>query len=247
MDQLELHLYADADFAGCPRTLRSTSGAHLNVEAALTCFPQTCLFGRQTSMANSTPEAEIVSLYTALKRVMLPAMEFYDALWKRKYTAVVHEDNTGTIQIASTGINKTMRWLGRSHVISIRFLYEKLGTGDEQKEITLVYTRSEWMSADIYTKSFDSAAKWEQALELINICEDDKVAELIKRRQMIYQKMRKDVIVHPNNVRPRQATEAANRVHCRREKGEHITVGAGVQAADEAGRIVRSKIKQPGN
>ena len=30
-EDLQLHLYTDADFAGCPKTLRSTTGAHFNI------------------------------------------------------------------------------------------------------------------------------------------------------------------------------------------------------------------------
>ena len=37
--ELGIHTYADADFAGCARTLRSTSGAQLQVEGSFTCFP----------------------------------------------------------------------------------------------------------------------------------------------------------------------------------------------------------------
>ena len=37
--QLELHLYCDADFAGDPYTLKSTSGAHMAMEAPNSRFP----------------------------------------------------------------------------------------------------------------------------------------------------------------------------------------------------------------
>ena len=36
---LSLALYADADFAGCAQSLRSTSGSHLHVQGKHTRFP----------------------------------------------------------------------------------------------------------------------------------------------------------------------------------------------------------------
>ena len=36
---LSLHLYVDADFAGCPYTLKSTSGIHLDLEGGNSRFP----------------------------------------------------------------------------------------------------------------------------------------------------------------------------------------------------------------
>ena len=39
MDDVRLALYADADFAGCVDSLRSTSGGHLNIQGPNTRFP----------------------------------------------------------------------------------------------------------------------------------------------------------------------------------------------------------------
>ena len=62
-----------------------------------------------------------------------------------------------------------LRWLARSHGISIAYLYEKLGMPDRSDNILLAYTRSEWMAADVYTKMFTSKSAWNKALALINI------------------------------------------------------------------------------
>ena len=56
-------LYADADVAGCPRTLRSTSGYHLTIEGPWTSLPQTGCSARQTALSNSTPEAEFAACH----------------------------------------------------------------------------------------------------------------------------------------------------------------------------------------
>ena len=57
---VQLHLYNDADFAGCNDTGRSTSGVWLALEGEHTSFPIAAMSKRQTSVSHSTPEAEIV-------------------------------------------------------------------------------------------------------------------------------------------------------------------------------------------
>ena len=52
------HTYSDADFAGCPRTLRSTSGAQLQLEGKFTRFPIMAKSIRQPCLSYSTPESE---------------------------------------------------------------------------------------------------------------------------------------------------------------------------------------------
>ena len=61
LDDLGLSLYADADFAGCPQTLRSTSGSRMHVNGAHTRFPLAGISKHQGCVSHSTPEAEIVA------------------------------------------------------------------------------------------------------------------------------------------------------------------------------------------
>ena len=61
MDDVRLALYADADFAGCVESLRSTSGGHLNIQGPNTRFPLSGSSKRQGCVSHSTPEAEIVA------------------------------------------------------------------------------------------------------------------------------------------------------------------------------------------
>ena len=55
------HVYADADFSGCPRTLRSTSGAQIHIEGSNTHFPSLARSIRQQATAYSTPNAELAA------------------------------------------------------------------------------------------------------------------------------------------------------------------------------------------
>lgn len=138
VDELGPHLYADADFAGCPRTLRSTSGYHLTVEGPWTSMPQTGASARQTALSNSTPEAEFAACHLAHKKAYLPSLDLYDKLLPKGYHKVVHEDNQAMIQIVHTGINKTMRWLSRNHGSAIRYLYDHLGNEDTKDNTQLM-------------------------------------------------------------------------------------------------------------
>ena len=74
----DLHLYADADFAGCTDTQRSTSGCHLQMRGKHTCFPLAGISKRQSCVSHSTPEAELVAASFALRTVGLPAVLLWD-------------------------------------------------------------------------------------------------------------------------------------------------------------------------
>ena len=65
---LSLHLFCDADFAGCPYTMRSTSGAHSDVQGPNSRFPWGAGAAGQTSVAHSTPEAELSSLDQGIRK-----------------------------------------------------------------------------------------------------------------------------------------------------------------------------------
>ena len=61
IDMLSVHMYNDADFAGCVKSQRSTAGVHLEIEADYTCFSIVWLSGRHGAVSTSTPEAEMLS------------------------------------------------------------------------------------------------------------------------------------------------------------------------------------------
>jgi hypothetical protein len=205
------HLYADADFAGCPRTLRSTTGYHLVVEGTFTNFAQTGASSKQTALSNSTPEAEFAACHLAHKKAFIPALDLWDKLFPAGYSKVVHEDNQAMIQVALTGVNKTMRWLSRNHGLAIRHLYDHLGNEETKDETRLVYTRSEWMAADIYTKMFAEKDKWLKACELVNIIDPVDIKEVILRRSEIFKQMEADVYRHLNNIKPNSSNSATHR------------------------------------
>ena len=76
--EITLHLACDSDFAGCPYTLRSTSGIHGDVQGPNTRFPWTAGSNQQTSTAQSSTEAELVSLANGITQNGDPALK----IWK---------------------------------------------------------------------------------------------------------------------------------------------------------------------
>ena len=112
-------------------------------------MPQVGASSRQTALSNSTPEAEFAAGHLAHKKAYLPALDLYDKTFPKGYHKVMHEDNQAMIQIVHTGINKTMRWLSRNHGLVIRYLYDHLGNEETKDDTQLMYTRSQWMAADM--------------------------------------------------------------------------------------------------
>ena len=77
MSALHPTLFADADFAGCPYTARSTTGGFLSLWGSHTRFPIAAVCRRQQCTSHSTPEAEIVAADTALRTIGIPALELW--------------------------------------------------------------------------------------------------------------------------------------------------------------------------
>ena len=88
--RLTLHLYCDADFAGCPFTLKSTNGVHADLEGPNTRFAWAGGSRGQTMTAQSTPEAELISLSEGLKDKGEPALLIWHTIL-RQY----HHDDAG--------------------------------------------------------------------------------------------------------------------------------------------------------
>ena len=117
-------LFVDADFAGDLSSQRSTSGVHLVLRGPHTSFPIAAYSKRQGCVSHSTPEAELVSMDFGLRICGLPSHALWVALLPCAYILSVHEDNQAMMRVVETGRNPTMRYLHRTHRISIATLHE---------------------------------------------------------------------------------------------------------------------------
>ena len=162
---MRLHLYADADFAGDRPGYKNTSGCFLTLSGPNTCFPLGAKCQRQTAVAHSTPEAEIVSANHAVRTVGLPSLDLWEGVLHRSVVLLLLEDNESTFQIIKTGRNPTMRHITRTHGVNVSWLHDLYQKGAFQ----MMYTRTESQCADIFTKSFRDALKWSEAVRLIGV------------------------------------------------------------------------------
>ena len=112
LSDVTAHLFVDANFAGCPYTLKSTSGVHFDLEGPWTRFPWSSSSVGQTSIAQSTPEAELDAAHFGMKMKGQPALDILEEFLgpTRKedgsLRVTVHEDNTATLTVAMTGKNQ---------------------------------------------------------------------------------------------------------------------------------------------
>ena len=125
-EDIDPHLYADADFAGCTATSRSTNGAHLCLRGNNTYFSLSGTSKKQDCVSHSTPEAELVAAAFAIRKEGLPATYVWDTLLqpgqtKRKIVTVFHEDNQTMIRAVKSGRNPTMRHMGRTQYVQIKW------------------------------------------------------------------------------------------------------------------------------
>ncbi len=86
IENLAPYIFADADFVGCPRTSRGTSGMHHVLLGPNSSFPIAGQSRKQGCVSHSTPEAEIVAADNAFCTTGLPATHLWDALLNRKVT-----------------------------------------------------------------------------------------------------------------------------------------------------------------
>ena len=124
LTELQIGVFADADYAGCGQSLRSTSGTHMLASGSHTRFPLAGGSKRQGCVSHSTPEAEIIAADYALRTHAIPVISLWKTLVGRDPKLVFHDDNQGMIAIIRSGQNPTMRHLERTHGISIQWMHE---------------------------------------------------------------------------------------------------------------------------
>ena len=71
----------------------------------------------------------------------------------------------GMIRVVATGKNPTMRYLARTHRVSVAWLHEVC----QMKEIRMVYEATSRMCADIFTKASSNAVAWRHDCDLVQI------------------------------------------------------------------------------
>jgi len=118
-------LFADADFAGCLKTARSTSGVVLALHGPATRFPLQAICKRQSCAFHSTPEAEIGATDMAVRTVGIPAIEWRSvALQRPNLVLEFREDNQAMIKVMASGHSPIMQHLSRTTRVDLKWLSE---------------------------------------------------------------------------------------------------------------------------
>ena len=175
---LSLHVYADADFAGCTDTQRSTSGFHLQMRGSHICFPLSGVSKRQNCVSHSTPEAELVAASYALRQCGLPAQALWDRMCVPRLPTAAGDpassfgpslrvlvDNQAMIACVRSGRNPTMRYLGRTRRISVVWLKEVC----DAPRVHLAFVESAQQAAGIFAKASTDFVRWTHVCSPIRI------------------------------------------------------------------------------
>jgi hypothetical protein len=165
LSDVGLQMYADADFAGDKSTARSTSGGFLKMFGPGISVPIAAISKKQTCVSHSTPEAELVAANTALRTQGLPGLDLIQKVFNPTAVLYFEEDNNTAITTINAGYSPTMRHLGRTHNVSLRWLHEVCAS----KHVILRRCDTLLQAADIFTKPFTSLEKWSAALKMISI------------------------------------------------------------------------------
>ena len=112
-----------------------------------------------------------------LVRELIPALDMCDKILPVGYDAIFHADNQAMIRAIETGRNPTMRYLHRTHRISIATLHEIITGQASDTSINCEYTTSAEMAADIFTNGFTAKTKWNHATRSIGIIDVDEIPQ----------------------------------------------------------------------
>ena len=159
--EVELHVYADADLASCVHTARSTSGMIIMLVSGDARWPIAWQSRRQSSVARSTTEAEIISMSSAVYGEAQPLLDFLSALCQREVLLKLKEDNEATLSILHSGYSAKLRHASRTHRINVASLAETIKQG-----MTPEFTPTDLQAADGLTK-VNTPQQWARVLQLL--------------------------------------------------------------------------------
>jgi hypothetical protein len=91
----------------------------------------------------------------SLRHCGIPSLDLWQALLPTCRGLTLCEDNQAMIRVIESGKNPTMRYLHRTHRVSVAWLHE-IFLSDE---FTIKYEVSAKMAADIFTKAFTDKGK----------------------------------------------------------------------------------------
>ena len=163
-ENLELNLFVDADFAGDKDSSKSTNGFFMALIGENTFLPLGWSSKKQSCVAHSTTEAEIVAADYGLKSEAIPVLTLWEMLLGKPKIIKIREDNTAAAKIMQSGYSPQLRYLSRTQRVDISWIHGII----ESKLAEVVITPTKEQVADVFTKPLE-VCKWEDAVRMLNM------------------------------------------------------------------------------
>ena len=161
-----IHTYTDADFAGCPWSAKSTSGIMICLVTGEAKWPIYWQSKKQSSVACSTSESELIAMSSALFGEALQIQDMLHYLLGERPDVYFEQDNQAVIKIVDNQYSVRLRHCGRVHRVNIASVAELLS--DVGHQISLRYCQTHHQIANALTKIL-APVHWPEALSQLQV------------------------------------------------------------------------------
>lgn len=165
--EASIEVYTDADFAGCPHSAKSTSGIMIAIKTGGATYPLHWSSRKQSSVARSTPEAELIAMSTAMFTEVFNVQTMLEHLMQRPVPVNYRQDNQAVVQILETGYSAKLRHAPRVHRVNVSSVHEVL---QDEHMHAVWYTQTSEQIANGLTKVI-TPAEWPAMLKQLCICD----------------------------------------------------------------------------
>jgi hypothetical protein len=171
---LKIIAWPDADHNGDPLSTKSTSGMFIELatSSSSNAFPLDWATKKQVSTANSTAEAETVSLSACMRAHALPLQVLLEVFLGQPIQIDAREDNQACLASVRAGYSPALRALERTQRVCIGTLHELFVAPPEETKgstlCTLTYQESATHKGDLFTKAMPPPT-FARCLQLINM------------------------------------------------------------------------------
>ena len=168
LEDLEIHVYSDADWAGDLATSRSTTGVWVELASRKSgnTWPISWSSSRQTSTSSSTAEAETVAASHAMRREAIPAQLLLEECLGVRLHIEHFIDNMQAISAIRKGYSKKLRHLRRTQRVAIGLLNDSIN--DPELDMSVSHQKTDGMKADLFTKALE-ILKFDAARSMIRL------------------------------------------------------------------------------
>lgn len=164
----EIHVYTDADFASCPWSAKSTTGIVICLITGDAKWPIYWQSKKQSSIARSTSEAELIAMSSALFGEVLQIQDMLHYLLGERPDVHFQQDNQAVIKIVGNQYSVKLRHCGRMHRVNIASVSALMT--EEEQQVSLSYCNTQDQLANPLTKIL-APAQWPEALLQLQVRE----------------------------------------------------------------------------